>query len=339
MTNKHAQIRYSILDRCFSNRNRQFTYDDLLEEVNDQLFQLGTEGIKLRQLQYDMQFMESEAGFSVEFDPDAPKKGLRGTKKTWRYLDQKFTISDNPLNVNDTEQLETTLAILSRYRYRKEFDWLDALIPRIEQAFNIRLEDEASVISYQSNRYLQGKEWVGKLFNVILKKKVISLAYQPYGADPMSLEVHPYHLKQYNNRWFLFALNPSAKMIHTYALDRILDLNETAQTVDPCDVDWVDYFFDIVGVTRPENDEIMEIRMRFSPKRINYVLSKPLHPSQRPDKSDDEGRTVIIEVMENKELYQLLFSFGGDMEVLSPLSIRTKMASKAAELNNLYNNA
>jgi len=33
-TNKQAQIRYTILDRCFSNFNRLYNIDDLLEEVN-----------------------------------------------------------------------------------------------------------------------------------------------------------------------------------------------------------------------------------------------------------------------------------------------------------------
>ena len=31
MTNKHAQIRYTVLDKCFSNFYRLFTKEDLLE--------------------------------------------------------------------------------------------------------------------------------------------------------------------------------------------------------------------------------------------------------------------------------------------------------------------
>ena len=34
-TNKNAQLRYQILDRCFSNRHRRYTIDDLVEAVND----------------------------------------------------------------------------------------------------------------------------------------------------------------------------------------------------------------------------------------------------------------------------------------------------------------
>ncbi len=49
-TNKHAQIRYNVLDNCLSNFQRRYTYADLLEEVNKVLFEMGTEGIQYRQL-------------------------------------------------------------------------------------------------------------------------------------------------------------------------------------------------------------------------------------------------------------------------------------------------
>ena len=43
-TNKNAQLRYQILDRYFSNFGRQYTIDDLVEEVNDRLLDInGTE--------------------------------------------------------------------------------------------------------------------------------------------------------------------------------------------------------------------------------------------------------------------------------------------------------
>ena len=70
-TNKHAQIRYTILDRCFSNFNRLYDYDDLLDEVNQELYELGTEGVKLRQLQYDIEHMKSDAGWAIELTGNA----------------------------------------------------------------------------------------------------------------------------------------------------------------------------------------------------------------------------------------------------------------------------
>jgi hypothetical protein len=48
-----------------------------------------------------------------------------------------------------------------------------------------------------------------------------------------------------------------------------------------------------------------QIKLRFHPDRIKYVLTKPIHgASQYVDKTDPENRTVIINLIPNRELYQ-----------------------------------
>ncbi len=41
---------------------------NLTKLIEQQLFNLGTEGIKLRQLQYDIDHMKSDAGWAVAFE-------------------------------------------------------------------------------------------------------------------------------------------------------------------------------------------------------------------------------------------------------------------------------
>ncbi len=331
-TNRYAQIRYTILDRCFSNFNRLFTYDDLLEEINAVLFELGTEGIKLRQLQYDIDHMKSDAGWAIELNESLKK----GRKKAFRYEDKNFTISNHPLNVNDIEQLETTIAILSRYKHRAEFSWLEELIPRMEQAFQLVESGDNGIISYQENLDLKGREHIGTLFNMILKRKQVKITYEPYGKPEFEVVVCPYHIKQYNNRWFLFCHNEEYKSISNYPLDRIINIEEWNASFVPSTINWLDYFDDIIGVTKPEEGAIEKIYLKFSDRRINYVLTKPLHGSQKLDKTDNEGRTISIEVIPNQELYQLLLSFGEDVEVLSPEKARREMVERIKNMKNNY---
>ncbi len=331
-TNKHAQIRYSILDKCFSNFNRVFTYDELLEEVNSVLYDIDTEGVKLRQLQYDIAHMKSDAGYRIELDEDFKL----GKKRAFRYADRNFSIADHPLNQDDSEQLETTLAILLRYKHREEFNWLEELIPRMEMAFDLVKSEDNGAISYQENIDLKGREYVGVLFNQIIKKKVIEIEYQPYNKSPEKLLVHPYQLKQHNNRWFLFCYNEKYEAISNYPLDRINSIQETGKPFKNTTINWLDYFDNIIGVTKPETEKEIEIKLRFSEKRINYVLTKPLHGTQKQDKMDETGLTVKIKVIPNPELYQLLLSFGEDVEVLSPPEVRERIKEKIKKLNEIY---
>lgn len=331
-TNKHAQIRYTILDRCFSNFNRLYSYDDLLDDVNDQLYELGTEGVKLRQLQYDIDHMKSDAGWAVEMDETLKK----GRKKAFRYQDKNFSIANHPLNVDDIEQLETTITILSRYKHREEFSWLEELIPRMEQAFNLVASGDNGIIGYQENIDLKGRQHIGTLFNLIVKRKQIRISYEPYGKPQFDVVVSPYHVKQYNNRWFLFCFNETYQSISNYPLDRIISIEEMADGFEPSAINWLDYFDDIIGVTKPEEGKLEKIKLKFSEQRINYVLTKPLHGSQKLDRTDVDGQTVIIEVIPNYELFQLLLSFGADVIVISPDEVKKDMAARIKNMNNNY---
>jgi hypothetical protein len=331
-TNKHAQIRYTILDRCFSNFNREFTYEDLLKEVNNVLYDLGTEGIQLRQLQYDIAHMKSDAGYNIELDDEL--KLFK--KRIFRYKDRNFSLANHPLNQNDSEQLETTLAILSRYKHREEFNWLEELIPRMELAFNLVASGDNGAIGYQENLDLKGREHIGVLFNLIIKRKATKIIYKAYGKPQQDVVVFPYHLKQFNNRWFLFCYNEEYNSISNYPLDRIESVLELGESFEPTEINWMDYFDDIIGVTKPENSQLEVVKLKFSEKRINYVLTKPLHGTQKPCKTDDSGLTVQIEVMPNPELYQLLLSFGADLEVISPSLVREELIEKIRKMNKIY---
>lgn len=331
-TNKHAQIRYTILDRCFSNFNRKYTYESLLQEVNEKLYELGTEGIQLRQLKYDIEYMESNEGWSIDLNENLKE----GRKRVLRYKDKSFSIANHPLNVSDSDQLETTLAILSRYKHRTEFSWLEELIPRMEQAFNLVASGSETVIDYQENIDLQGREHLGVLFNLIIKKKQIKIFYKPYGKQEIEVVFNPYYLKQFNNRWFLFGCNPEYQSVSNYPLDRIISIEELPQAFDVPDINWTDYFDDFIGVTKPETQPEIQIKLKFTPNRIKYVLTKPLHGTQRIDKSDTLKHTIFIKVRPNRELFQLLLSFGADLEVLEPKSVRDEMKSIIDQMKKRY---
>lgn len=64
-SNKHAQIRYKVLDDCFSNFRRKYYIGDLMEKCNEALRELYGEdhsGIKMRTLRSDISYMRDRAG-------------------------------------------------------------------------------------------------------------------------------------------------------------------------------------------------------------------------------------------------------------------------------------
>ncbi|WP_127844556.1 helix-turn-helix transcriptional regulator [Psychroflexus aestuariivivens] len=334
-TNKNAQLRYNVIDKCLSNFQRKHTYYTILEEVNSALQDHGYTGIKHRQLQEDIKFMESLDGFSIELAEDLKD----GKKKVLRYKQKDFSIAKHPLNQLDKEQLSATITILSRYKHRAEFGWLEEFIPRMKQAFNLLDQEQTGVIAYQSNPDLVGAKWIGVLFNLIVKQKTAHIQYQPYSKEASTFLVHPYHLKQYNNRWFLLCKTNNYPSISTYSLDRINLIEESNELFEPTQVNWLDYFDEMIGVTKPIDVHPVKIELRFSEKTIHYINTKPLHGTQKPVKTDTAGCTIQIEVIPNFELYQTLLSFGPEVTVLKPKEVRLEMKEKINEMYKNYNHA
>ena len=95
-------------------------------------------------------------------------------------------------------------------------------------------------------------------------------------------------------------------------------------------IDFNTYFDDIIDVTIPGEDvKKKSIILRFTKERFPYVISKPIHQSQRVV----EGKKckVEIQVKPNKELYQQIFFFIPDIEVISPQWLRDEIIEKIKE--------
>jgi predicted DNA-binding transcriptional regulator YafY len=330
-TNKHAIIRYQTLDKCFRNRGRNYSIDDLVNECNQSIFQFTgkEEGIKKRQLYDDIRFMESEQGWGIELE-----KTKDGRKVYYRYEDSNFSISNKPLNETEAIQLNEALFTLSRFKGLPQYDWIEELGTRLDAEFKLNRKSE-KVMSFEENEYLQGKSFISDLYNAIIYKKVLSVEYKTFkNENNITYDLSPYHLKQYNKRWFLFGKATNFETLTNLALDRILSIKEIDKVYEACSVDFNDYFEDIIGVTIPDA-AIETIKIKIAENQAPYIKTKPLHPSQIY-KFENETHFVILKVIPNYELEALLLSYGESLQVTEPLSFVDKMKNRIEKMKNNY---
>jgi predicted DNA-binding transcriptional regulator YafY len=324
-TNKNAVLRYNTLDKCFSNFGRKYYFDDLVKEVNNALldFDPGSAGIKTRQLREDIRFMKSEAGYAAPIVayPD-------GKKAFYRYEDKNFSINKKPLNQTEAEQIKRAISILQRFEGAPEFEWVNELGPMLTTRFGLS-QSSQKVMSFESNIDYSGYIRILPLFNAIEKKRVLQVQYKPFNKEEYTITYHPYFLKQYNNRWFVFGLNQELNNPKwNLALDRILNLKETPHKYIPDDIDWEEHFYDIIGVTKPEGARVQEIVLIFSPKQANYIHTKPLHPTQRAKYLENGELQVKLKLIPNYELEMTLLSFGEKVKVENPTDLKNKIKER-----------
>lgn len=331
--NKHALIRYQALDRCFASRGKQYFLEDLLEACNEALYEYAgnTKGITRRQLFEDIKYMESDQGWAI------PLERNKEEKRIWyRYAEPDFSINKQPINVEEAALLKEALLTLGRFKGMPQFQWVDELIVRLEAGFGLR-QGAAHVIEFEENPYLKGSEQITPLFHSILGKQVLEVDYQSFKQlAPTSLRFHPYYLKQYNNRWFVFGWNELLGRITNLALDRIQSLRPVHGEYQPnTSIDFSEHFEDVVGVTVPEGP-VEDVELLINHSLWPYIETKPLHGSQKVIERNEAGFQVKVQVKLNHELLALILSFGSSVEVLKPTALRASLAEHAKAAQHQY---
>jgi predicted DNA-binding transcriptional regulator YafY len=332
-TNRNAVLRYNTLDKCFSNFGRKYYFNDLLEIVNNALsnFDPTTGGIKTRQLRDDIRFMKSDAGYS------APIEAIKdGRKAYYRYDEKNFSINNSPLNSTEAEQLKNAITILQRFEGAPQFEWITELAPMLTDHFGL-VDSNQKVMSYDTNIDYAGYDKIQPLFNAIVNKRVLKIEYEPFNKDKFILEFHPYYLKQYNNRWFVFGLNDKLNIPKwNLALDRINVIDECSSKYINNDINWDDHFEEIIGVSTPDQSEPEDIELIFSKEQANYINTKPLHPSQKPKLLENGELRVILNLIPNYELEMTILSFGDRVKVIKPLSLKNIIAKRLKSAAQQY---
>lgn len=331
-TNKHAMIRYQALDRCFSNRYKRYYIEDLVEECNKAIYEFtgSLEGVKKRTIFSDISYMESPQGWNAPI-----KRVYEGKRCYYVYEEVNFSINKKDLSEAELETIDEALVMLNRFKGVEGFDWVDEFVTNFEDKLG-RKKNEVPVIGYQKNPFLKGIENLSVIYNYIVNRQVLKITYEHFVKGKMVHVVHPYYLKEYNNRWFLFGITEQKRdFLISLPLDRMVDIEPMhIEYIPNKNFNFEEYFEDVVGVSVPMSGTPDKVVLKFEKSRFPYVVTKPLHPSQRI--IDKDECMVQIEVHQNSELNSLIFSFGDQVEVLAPDSLRNQFKAKINKLSEKY---
>lgn len=331
---KNKTRRFQVLDRCFADQKKMYFWEDLQEACRKALADAGMQcaDVSRRTILNDITEMEGNGDWKVDLLP--PKQSTYRKRRFYRYADPNYSIWKIDLTEEQLTQLKSVLLMLRQFENFPQYDMVEDIVAQLEKKYKFSLGATNGVMAFEANDNIDAMQYIGVLFSAIVNKQTLKIVYQPFGKPQRTQIVHPYYLKQYNRRWFLFCYikDNQPGCITNFALDRIVAIEPAVDKYIACTTDWNEYFEDLIGVT--QTDEPTEkIVLRFAESRLPYIQSKPLHPSQRINKETGE---VMIEVKPTKELYQCLLSFGADVQVISPQSVREKLKEEIDKMRTLY---
>ncbi|MDF1573312.1 MAG: WYL domain-containing protein [Bacteroidales bacterium] len=333
--NRNALRRYQVIDECLRNRFHMpsSSADPVcagmwsLNEIQEKVFeQLGIE-ISARQIQQDIQDMRNgELGYL------APIENMRGVG--YYYSDPGFRINDNPLVDSDIKLLKEAMSILSQFKGFRNFEEVEGLLARLEEK---TARSGLKLIQLDNLNNVEGLNWIAVIKDALYNETVLKMKYKPFNGEVSEKFIHPYVLKEYNNRWFVLCFSEDYGSEGIYGLDRIINLSVCDRKFRKPAPDLAKrYFKDIIGVTNDNEIEAKEIIIKLENRRAAYLVTKPVHESQKLICSDDCYTWFSFYLKQNNELIALLLGFGSDLVIESPPELSDQVIEIYTNALNAY---
>ncbi len=275
-----------------------------------------------RTIEADIRAMRYDQGLGY----NAPIKMDR-TRGVYFYEEPDFSIDNIPLNEAELDSLVFASRLLEQFKDISLFKTFNGSIQKLVDAVNVyrhsNYDDIRSFIEFEQVEFTKGTKYLEPLINAIRDRDVIKIQYRSFTSKRNILHViHPYHLKEYRNRWFLIGYCDKYSGIRTYGLDRILDIQvENGLRFKDVGFDAKTYYENVIGVSVLDDDPV-EIHIAFSELQTQYILSQPLHRSQEYAKKLGNRYVYKYYLVPNFEFYSQVSTWGENAEIIKPISIR-----------------
>ena len=332
---KNALLRYKTIDTCLQNRGRLWTLEDLIDACSDALYEYTgkNEYISKRTIQLDIQNMRSD-----ELGYNAPI--IVKDRKYYTYSDPDFSITNTPLSQQDMTLMSEAVGILKQLSGFSALSGMEDIVGRLEDNVSVVRHEKEPVIYFEKNDNLIGLHYITPIYECISEKCPMKIAYQSFKARvPHEFIFSPYVLKEFHNRWFVFGRRQGQNMLLNLALDRIIEIGKATgeQFIEDPTFDPKTFFDDMIGVTKTMHDKPQAIVFRAIPEQVPYIMTKPLHKSQRVLKREDDGSVVFqIKVVLNYEIEREFISFSSGVKVLSPRLLVRRMKERLCDAAAQY---
>jgi predicted DNA-binding transcriptional regulator YafY len=332
--NRNALIRYRTIDQALQNRFKKWTLDDLIDACSDALYEYqGIDtGVSRRTIQADIEMMRSN-----KLGYEAPI--IVTDKKYYTYSDKGYSITIIPINQQDMQVLTEVAGLLKQFKGFSHFTDLNEMVSKLEDKIYVQKTQSPPVIDFEKNDNLKGLEWIEVIRNAIVGRRALCITYQSFKArEASTFCFSAYLLKEYRNRWFMLGVSHQRHgPLLNLALDRIqaIELHTDAYRENTT-IDLATYYSDAIGVTKSPGQRDVEVVFWIDNDNAPYIITKPLHHTQKLLSEEADGKIFSIRVILNFELERELLGFGPKIKVLGPRLLRKNIKEQLSKALGHY---
>ena len=189
----------------------------------------------------------------------------------------------------------------------------------------------------------EGTQYLTTIVNAMRDSKMLLVSHLRFDSKekPHVFYLSPLCMKVFKQRWYVLGLveeldgsNQTGNEPRIYSLDRIGSVEPLERTFKrPKNFDPHAYFAPFYGVFCGKQYKPLSVRVRvLNDVSAKFLRSLPLHHSQK------EVEDCVFEwyIAPTFDFIQQLRTFGSEIEILTPQSLRNQFAEEAQKLSNLY---
>ena len=231
-----------------------------------------------------------------------------------------FVLSKSLLTEREKEQIMSALQGLDNTTKQHE----NELLTKLSALFKMK---NTSWIEVDFNNW-QNNKMYERTFNgiksAILSKNIVSFTYFSSNEKETSRSVKPVRLLFKSQDWYLYAFCLLRNDFRYFKLSRIKNLEIHTEKFD-------DNFEDVILKKETPHENTVNIKVKFD-RKVAFRVYDELNGEITED--NDGNLYTEIEIPNDYNLYNYIFSFGDEAEVLEPEEVRMqikKMINKMAE--------
>lgn len=179
-------------------------------------------------------------------------------------------------------------------------------------------------------------ETFARVAQALLEHLVLSFDYTSPAKNQTAQRIaEPHHMQHYMGSWVLIAWCQKRQDWRKFYLSRMTKPQVTAQNFVPRPQDeWQYQVEDNFGIF--QNRQSIWVVLRFNAFRAGWIREQIWHPNQVQRELAGGCLELALPVADFREIKLKILSFGADVVVVSPESLRREVAAEIAKMGRIY---
>ena len=256
--------------------------------------------------------------------PVYSKKGINGG---YGILDS-YKFDTKLLSTQEIDLLKSMLDSLSSVYSNKS---LESLWEKLESALITTSNNEFAKVKVDIspwNKDNQLQEKIGLISDAITHSRIVRIEYYNSNGECVFREIEPYELVLRHGRWYLYSYCLLKKDTRVFKVNRIASQETTNRSFE------VRAYNSAKRLESMSRDDVKKV-LRFN-KNVYYRVVDIFDDDEVTDISE-EYVTVVTYLKQDSRLLYIILSFGVDVQVLEPETLKEEVKKEIKKMNELYN--